>query len=168
VAFAGSGAGLVKGGRLVFLFPTFSGWSFQDGLPVPFDVSGGGSGEGVDEEAARQRRREQLVLALPRHPALRQGLSRRPDCLLVRVVFQCTRTHSPHPPPRCGHSFPDCLLKVYPYTLAASSSPDTLVHTVREQTVGIKCRSDPTLRLVSLCAQEFKGMSRHAVVMERV
>jgi len=38
-----------------------------------------------------------------------------PDCLLV--VYQCTRTRSPHPPPWPGHSFsfpaqPDCLLVV--------------------------------------------------------
>ena len=34
------------------------------------------------------------------------------------MVYQCTSTHSPHPPPR-----PDTrVLTVYPYTLAASSS----------------------------------------------
>jgi len=85
VAFAGGGAGLVKGGRLVFLFPTHLTFSGGSGAGV--------AGEVVDEEAGRQRRREQLLLALPRHPAL---------------------------------------------------------------------------RLVALCTQEFKGMFRHAVVMERV
>jgi len=48
-----------------------------------------------------------------------------PDCLLI--VHRRTRTHSPHPPPRPGHSFPDCMLILHMNTLAASSSLAWLV-----------------------------------------
>ena len=43
-----------------------------------------------------------------------------PECLLTVYWYACT--HTPHLPPRPGHSFPDHIIPVHPYTLAASAS----------------------------------------------
>jgi len=82
---------------------------------------------------------KKVALSTPLHPSLARaytdvlkpywtaGPSKRPgfpDCL--RIVDQCTRTHSPHPPPWPGHLFPDCLLILYWCTLTHSLHPTNL------------------------------------------
>ena len=48
--------------------------------------------------------------------ARRQGL----PAISLTLHSWCTCTHSPHPPPWPGHSFPDCLLTVYRITRGSS------------------------------------------------
>jgi hypothetical protein len=80
-----------------------------------------------------------------------RALLPQPDCLLI--VYQCTRTHSPHPPPRPGHSFPDCLLMVYqcarthsprPPPWPGHSPPFQLNLTVCSRCTGVPVHTRPT------------------------
>jgi hypothetical protein len=62
-------------------------------------------------------------------------------CLLL-VVYRCTRSDSPHPPPGPAHSFPDYWLMVhlYPYTrrILLPSLP-TRARTVRSSCTVHRC-----------------------------
>jgi hypothetical protein len=63
-----------------------------------------------------------LGLVMPGHASFNHGRRHSfPHCLLT--VYRCTRTHSPHPPPRPGHSSPHCLLIVHQHNPPHSPHP---------------------------------------------
>jgi hypothetical protein len=84
-------------------------------LPVVFDTTGSIWPFGP---MANTSSRHMLVIHRRHHLNLlahKQGTGHSSHTCLI-IVYQCTRTHSPHPPPWPGHSIPDGLIIVYQCT----------------------------------------------------
>ena len=158
LSFAASGAGLVKGGRLVFLFPEHhsgSGASASSagGARGAADADGGDGGDNVcgDEGAS-----------------FSGGGSDGGGARNVRGRGGGGGVG--------GDTVAGTEEEKKKKKKKEEEEEETLSATIRRLSAGRPgvARVAPflpkhrDLRLVSVCAQEFKGMSRHAVVMERV
>ena len=160
LSFAASGAGLVKGGRLVFLFPEHhSGTSGSSGAGTATGGGGGGGGGGAQPPTAD----------------VGSGTGGGGG----DNVYGDGGARSSGG----GYGGGDIVYEVDGASASVSISggggggggadEETLIRQLAAGRPGV-ARVAPflprhrLLRLVSVCAQEFKGMSRHAVVMERV